>query len=398
MRIVRPTLSTLALVLFAVVHCAPRARAQEVVDWSSFEFCYSCELTSTEFLSLGDQDGDGAIEGEYMRVVAGSGRGYLVYRLGGGTRFLHFDERGRFQRSIGVEGDGPGEFRLIADLAFTGDDRIIALDYHRRAWITYEESGAFVGEVRSALTPGVFRLATGDSIAVVGLFDRQPETVGFPLHRVRVADGVALSHFGQIDASWDIQEPYATSVLVGEEERVEGSVWWGKVGRPHVEEWTVDGEHIRTFTGDLDWFRSGASRNRDSPPRVAVAGFAVDTDDRLWLLTYVPDERWREVPRYGAERGVIQDDYYRWQDTRLDVFDLSTRRHLGFRKWDTIDTKLMQRGGVVYPFTLEYQTPLWPRIVLHEVDLAPQPREEVEVDEEVANRDGGVSRDGGGRR
>ena len=104
------------------------------------------------------------------------------------------------------------------------------------------------------------------------------------------------------------------------------------------------------------------------------------------------------MPRYGAERGVIQDDYYRWQDTRLDVFDLSTRRHLGFRKWDTIDTKLMQRGGVVYPFTLEYQTPLWPRIVLHEVDLAPQPREEVEVDEEVANRDGGVSRDGGGRR
>jgi hypothetical protein len=354
--------------------------AQESLEWEDFDPCETCELSFTRYVAFGERDGPGVIESELARVVARGGRGYLVFGQGLGTshRIARFSDDGRFLGSIGRYGDGPGEIRTIADVAFLGEDRVLVLDLQNRRWITFRDSGEVVFEaVLPGVLPGRFRVVEGDTAAVIGVLGRQPESVGYPLHLAVLRAGSAVAHFGAHDPSWSVSDLSRSSVVLGENGGRARSVWWGYSGRPHFEQWSLDGSPLRVITGDLSFFPVTESmtqlRSRGSPPRSSILGVVVDASDRLWILSWVPGARWRTVAPQGVEGAIPEDQLSTYYDTRLDVFDLSERRHLGSKVWDSVNVTLVERDGAALVSLVEFPKPDWPQVVLYTIEAGRTP-------------------------
>ena len=128
-----------------------------------------------------------------------------------------------------------------------------------------------------------------------------------------------------------------------------GTVWWGKPGRPHWEEWSLDGRYLRAVVGDLPWFPDDQPAQPQGPRPISRMGyFGVDAQDRLWILTEVPDLNWEEIEFVRTEEGWAPASNVRpdeLRDARLDVFDLKGRRHLGHFRWDGVYPALMVMEG-----------------------------------------------------
>jgi hypothetical protein len=244
----------------------------------------------------------------------------------------------------------------------------VALDFRRRAWLTFTELGDFVNEVPYRdLSVGWFRMMAMDTLAVVGVFDGRPASAGYPLHVVNLRSGLPVAHFGATEGVW-VRNASSQPPVIEEADRIRGSaVWWSPGTQPRFEQWSPDGLLLRAVQGELEWFSERPSGGR-SPPPAWVMAFAVDAADRLWLMTRVPDPRWRSVPLQGPESGVTREQLDAYFDARLDVFDLRSKRHLGSHTWDMATMyRLVSRGREVLVSALEYQSPLWPRIVLYAV-------------------------------
>lgn len=354
--------------------------AQEVLRWEDFEPCDICELSLTRYVAFGEPHGPGMIESELARVVAREGRGYLVFRQGldAGHRVARFSDDGTFLGSIGRYGDGPGEIRIIADVAFLGEDRILVLDLQRRRWITFRESGEVVSETPfPGAVPGWFRVIEGDTAAVIGVMGRQAQSVGYPLHLAVLRAGSEVKHFGARNPSFTATDLSRRSVVLGENGGRARSVWWGYGGRPHFEEWSPDGSPLRIVTGDLGFFPVTETvaqlRAPGRPPRASILAFVVDASDRLWTLSWVPGEHWRTVRPRGAERVIPPDQLSTYFDARLDVFDLSDRRHIGSKVWESLNVNLVERDGAALVSLVEYTGPDWPQVVLYRIAVRRAP-------------------------
>lgn len=248
--------------------------------------------------------------------------------------------------------------------------RIVALDYGNRSWSVFDREAEFVGLHRysGALGRGRFHVAGHDTVVVAGLDADSPGLVGHPLHLTTLARGAPVVHFGADSPGFDPNEPYASSVVLSTMSRP-GTVWWGKPGRPHWEEWSLDGRHLRTVVGDLPWFPDDQSARPQGPRPISRMGyFGVDAQDRLWMITEVPDRDWEEIEFVRTEdgwapAGNVRPDELR--DVRLDVFDLRGRRHLGHFRWDGVYPALMVREGAMAVSAVEYDGDLTPRVVIY---------------------------------
>ena len=321
--------------------------AQEVVKWSDFETCNRCEIRLAEVIRLGDADGEGIVESENEGVSWSEDLGWLVYRAGGTTVKL-FAEDGQFVRLIGGSGEGPGEFDgSISDAHAVGGE-ILVNDFRKRAFVVFNPSGEYLGERRYGFKTGPFVPAGGGRVAVFSM-DRTPELVGYPLHLVDVASGRTPSHFGMDNPNeWSGREPWA-DVIVGSAASRPGTLWWGNPSSPTIHEWSVDGEHLMTVEGELPWLpRMAPALTMPSPnwaPQPRLGAIAADQNGNVWLLSLQPDPEWREVPRQGREGGVLQSDRNNFLDSRLDILDLSERRHVGTYLWDSASVRLVAYKG-----------------------------------------------------
>jgi len=123
--------------------------------------------------------------------------------------------------------------------------------------------------------------------------------------------------------------------------------------------WSSPGRLEERITGPPSWLPEGT--DEDAPPTYLVA-HAVDRARRLWTITMVPDARWREVVGPGGRAGVGRSDYGRYWDARLDVVDLETMTHLGFRTWDEPGADLFARNGNVLVSAFEYGPGMVPQM------------------------------------
>lgn len=347
-------------------------RAQEVMDWGDFEFCEDCPLSLTEVVRLGDPDGPGVVESESVDVAWHETVGYVVYAVDGASMKL-FDDRGGFKRTVGGPGEGPGEFKFIADVHVLGG-RIVVLDAGKRSWVIFDQDGDFEVEHRLDLTPGTFQ-PVGDNHVVVASIDRRPSIVGLPLHLVDLAGHEGTLHFGQEDSNWTITNPYAESVRGSSASR-HGTVWWGSAGRPRVEQWTTEGEPVTVVGGALPWFQpleGDMPQMGEDPPPPELGELAEDARRRLWMVSYTADPEWHEVD-FRSEGGEVffpvaqSPDYW---DARIDAFDLAARRRIGNRIWDTIHIGFVNHDGTpvdaLMVHVLEYDAAMVPQVVVYRV-------------------------------
>lgn len=354
----------------ATVSGSSALQAQDVLNWGDFEFCEDCPLSLTEVVRLGDLEGPGVVESESVDVSWSEAVGYVVYAVDGASVKL-FDHHGGFKRIVGGPGEGPGEFKFIAD-AHVVDNRIVVLDAGKRSWVIFDQDGSLAVEHRLDLTPGTFQ-PVGDNHVVVASIDRRPSIVGLPLHLVDLAGQEVALHFGQETANWTITNPYAESVRASSASR-QGTVWWGNASSPRVEQWTTDGQQIAVVGGALPWFEpfeGGLPQVGEDPPPPELGELAEDARGHLWMISYTADPEWHEVD-FQSEGGEVFfpvaqfPDYW---DARIDAFDLSGRRRIGSRVWDTMHIGFVNHDGrpVDAPMVhvLEYDEAMVPQVVVY---------------------------------
>lgn len=342
--------------------------AQEILRWEEFEPCDTrCQLDLVEVARFGDVEGPGIVEGAYPFVAWGENAGYLLFDHRGRS-LKAFDEDGGWRRSIGRPGGGPGEFEHIIGVQVV-DGRIVLLDLRKRAWLLFDEEGAFLDQRLYGLAAGPF-LFVGDQRVVVFAMDRRPSYAGYPLHLVDLREGTPSLHFGMSENRWVATDFFAGAV-VNSVLSPPGTVWTGRPTSPSVHEWSIDGELLRSIEGELPWFKEVTEDwvSREEPEPTLLRYVALDHDERLWMMTTVADPDWRDAPPDGqgdrVEPGIREDELPFYADVRLDVFDLEERRHLGFRIWDELTPQLFDRQGEIAINVLEYLDGVIPQVVIY---------------------------------
>lgn len=102
--------------------------------------------------------GAGALAGpdhEFFRIagVARLDDGTLVVANSGSFELRYYGEDGRLLRSVGGEGDGPGEFRSLAGPWITAGDTVVVWDMRARRFQLFGPDGAFVRAASMAQAP-----------------------------------------------------------------------------------------------------------------------------------------------------------------------------------------------------------------------------------------------------
>ena len=338
------------------------AEGQEKADWRDFAVCRDCSLDVQELVRVGDPNGPGAIGGDLLTFAWGATAGYLLLEVTSPTVKI-FGVDGQFQRSIGRLGEGPGELTVAAD-AHEIAGEVVILDVGSREWLFFSVVGEYKGTKPFGFTAGKFA-PVGNNRVVVFAIDRRPNVVGLPLHLVDLADGKPSLHFGADHADWVASAPYARSVR-SSVLNPPGTIWWGRLGSPAVEQWSLDGTLLRSIEGELPWFgqaKEAWTSYEDPQPSPLFAGLAVDPGLRLWMLTVMPDPKWNRDEHLLDGR----PDLDRYHDVRLDVFDLASRRHLGQHVWDWGRAVLFDRGGEPMVAVLEYDSLMTPAVVVYKI-------------------------------
>ncbi len=178
-------------------------------------------ISDAPSFEIGDMVGDGGQALAFVEDVLPLENGELAILDSGADQVLIFDSSGERVRTMGREGDGPGEFRDPARMMLEGDSLFI-FDEGDRSISTLTLDGAYQGEVRGSelagddspelhvLYHGRYMLdgvLKGDSRARA---KRVADQIPFPLDR----PGVRYARVAQNGGLW-IREPQAPTDEAG---------------------------------------------------------------------------------------------------------------------------------------------------------------------------------------
>jgi len=148
----RVLITTILLALF-VSSCSKTPEdlaSREVIDGIEYVHNVSvplhpnATLSIEEELSIGGEDAEGNIllyeAGDV--IVDDAENIYIVDRRDFNIKV--FTPEGNFIRSIGKQGEGPGEFQTIGYVAFVPDGRLLVMDFRARRTSLFDKAGNFI--------------------------------------------------------------------------------------------------------------------------------------------------------------------------------------------------------------------------------------------------------------
>ena len=267
-------------------------------------------------------------------------RGRYLANAFGRQEVAVFDSTGRLVGSFGNSGEGPGEFRAIADVLVGPHDSLYVVNVRRKIEVFAPE----LTYVRTVNLPGNF-------IRGVVLENSQLVT-NMPIPRSGAADKYAvhvLSPQGDVEGSIDPAAPPTSPHSISVRSIARGadgqSVWTAspEVAAYVLSRWSIAGERPLTVTvAGSPWFvdkgqesdRAGILRLK---PRTTLEPAFETTGGRLVVLLHVADVRWRQV----AERGFsgklptasVMDEML---DTIVEVLDLSAHNVVASQRFDSV--------------------------------------------------------------
>ena len=153
-----------------------------------------------------------------------------------------------------------------------------------------------------------------------------------------------------------------------------GRAWTSAVGGGfQLEEWSLaEGRRIRTADAQLEGMEDPGTAIREGRlPTSLTEAFGVDARGRLWLVFNGPiieGFKWEDVPlNANGERGISMERMGEFLHTRVEVFDLAARRHVGSLEWDRVNVNLVPAGGTFLLQTVELDERFIPRVAVYEV-------------------------------
>jgi hypothetical protein len=309
------------------------ATAQDVVRVPDSPACRACRIEAERIVRLGSAT-DPVTPDRVVSVAVDSRGYYYVAPAVGFAEIILYDAQGRFLRTLGRTGQGPGEFGHVLFLAIAPGDTLFAFD---RALNRYSVFDAGHHHVRTVTVPGRPESAVLQPMGRMILHAILPtaDRAGLPLHRVLASGDIELS-FGSTNPVVLPDRPTADLrkiSLAGD------SVVSARRDRYDIELWTTDGKLIRTLERNPDWFRPWEVDGFHPPDEVRPQPFlrAIRADaNRLWVLITVADANWKPShPASRRERPLPPpSEYRRFYDTILEVIDVRSNQLLASRRFD----------------------------------------------------------------
>lgn len=301
------------------------SRAQERLVVADQSACASCSITVRERTILGDERGRGTIDHSESRALRRRDGTFLV-RGNYSTELKVFGADGKFVRTIGREGGGPGEFRGIATLAPLRGDSVLVLDWGASAYSVLAPNDSVVRGGALPFVPGNVAVALPSGELLINKDVRTAASIGYPLHRV-ARDGRLMQSFGSDAGVFRPDIPYLVSRALASSR---GALVWSAL-RTNYQIDLVDarrGTTLRSLRRDATWFPDGmlppkAGKTESLAPTPFIQDIREDSAGRLWVLISVADPNWRQAvrpPQGAGDHPVILDEHG-YRDTRIEVLD-----------------------------------------------------------------------------
>jgi hypothetical protein len=177
-----------------------------------------------------------------------------------------------------------------------------------------------------------------DGRVVVNRDLRTPERIGQPLHVVGL-DGNIDRSFG---SETGLLRPDVPGLTTRSLAVASGSAVWAAHAHTYrLELFDISsGRELMRLTREADWFpdneRPTTQRPSSStPPYARVAALHHSSDGLLWVLSAVPDSRWRTAVRSGEGGHAIITDPVRYYDWIIEVFDIKRGRLVISTRFDS---------------------------------------------------------------
>jgi len=283
--------------------------------------CESCTVTFDTVAVLGEQDGPGMIPSESIRLAQDAAGRYIVLS-GENASIQVFSPEGAFVRSIGGEGEGPGEFRWPQSVASSEDGSIYVLDPMLARITVFGPDFQLDRTIRvSDVTLGFDVIAArGDSLILSG-YSRDRELFGYAGH-VIAPDGRLIRSFGAPDYPIPSSDPYRLMAALAPS--ASGAIWVGRKDRYVVGLWSDTGQRVMSYQRDVEWFeRPDPVPDAPPPPRPILVTLQEDPEGLLWLQFLVAGEEWTTaaLPSAFDSHGWRMEDRDNWMDTVVEVID-----------------------------------------------------------------------------
>lgn len=300
-----------------------------------------CSMAIDTVVTMGHDQASTPLLSFRSAVVPREPTGWVAAPVYEPGRMALYDQRGDFERGIGVFGEGPGEFSRVTALArarsdsvllYDGDLHVVSLESGRGRMLRlpFVPYGFSVLDERGFLAQGPWMQTGASGAELVHWFDWE---------------GHHVSSFGGAG------EPVLLSNPDGLLRRMapsrSGDVWLARVDRHDIRRWNATRGEAMT----------GLFRE-DTPPGSRIVDLHEDEEGRLWVVTKIDDPEWsgrapeREVSL--AEREARQVERF---DFRIEVVDPTTGQVLAHQRFDesvrgfvgegVILTKSLNRVGVV---------------------------------------------------
>jgi len=341
-RLVRSTSSSVcgqwlfgvAIGVTGLVLSSPAAAALQAHHQLNGPTCVPCRIDVAREAVLGD-DAAGIVGQQFTIHRDAHGR-YLVSHLENADEIVVFDSRGRFLRTVGRRGRGPGEFRGINWI--TGSDSAVFVFDGLNQTIT-QYTSAFELRGVSAL-PGQVTGAVvlSNHIIVLNANIMTRDRAGYALHVLDDRGNIVKSLDGSAEG---FRTDFAYMTMRRLARAGAKSFWSAPVSAYRFAEYDVAGGVRRDFERNVDWFKPYVSRgivaDPKVPPQPMLKDIHVDRDGLLWVIVNVADPAWHKavVPDPIGPTGYgWNGNWNQFFDTIVEVIDPASAQVIASRRLD----------------------------------------------------------------
>ena len=266
------------------------------------------------------------------------GRYWLLRR---GAMPALFAASGRYLRSVGRAGQGPGEYLWPSDVIAFARDSVLLIDSRsRRATVLDSALNAIRTIALPIAVENPVAVHWPDTVLVSGTSPLQGDRG--PLHQLSFAhrEATVLGSFRPGGERMPDEMLLLWRHHIATPRR--SHFWTAWESAYDLSRWRLDGTQVRRLERRPPWFPGVGSALsydwRNKPPQSYVAGIEEDTDGLVWVLLATAAPSWKEVidgiPAGVAEYDPRRLDLERLMRLTIEAIDPSRARVLARRTVD----------------------------------------------------------------
>ena len=340
----------MAIMLFLVGSLPTASPAQQGrrVELPAEPSCRGCSIELTRVAQLG-QPGDSVLLDATSLSVGVTSRGEFLVPAAGNVRVAVYDRNGRFIRTFGRRGPGPGEFQFLYRIRVLPGDSIVVADQRNHIQVfgpTFEYVRTINTSSDALLSPA--RMPNGEIVT-----QRRADMLSVLGPDGSVTDSIRVTPVSQARQCQGCNSRWLAA------SSTTGRFWSSVSNRYQIEQIDRQGTVHLTLVRSPVWFTPWDSVPKPKSardlvePRTSLYAIREDADGLLWSLAKAVDPKWREAPRGGPVTVAhVNGD----TDSMMSVIDprtgtvLAERRipeSVGFLERDLIFFQTEDQDGLV---------------------------------------------------